>query len=694
MPTIIPTLAPTSIPILYSVDLSKVVGATYDTTTQSVTATNVDMFSFPFNNEIDVNETIYVTMKGTYNGNLGFRCWLTNISLTLCSNIQKISTEATSDYIAKGNFELILKYTATQTATNFLFRGPYYGTSIDDLTINSIVISNFNPSGLTPIPTQVITTTPIPTIVLTATPTPITFPTVTPLPINNTIVNANFQDGTLGGLNGNLGSGLAIVDGGYNSTKALEVTTATTSWGTPGYDLLSYKGKTVTVISLMKSLDNPGEKIGITLQMIGGDGNATYTGTNLDASSGWTKFVYEMYIPSDATRAYIYFERLYNNSVYRFLIDNVLIFNGNQVAAQETYDKIYGSTTPTAIPTIIPTAEPIATPTPIPILYSVDLSKVVGATYNSTNMIISAIDTPMFHIPLEQEIHESETIYMTINGTYNGTLGFRSWLSNSSLINCSNIYRISSGSLSDYIVNGDFILTLPYTATQTASVLYFKGASYGINIDNLTINSIKISNFNPSGLTPTPILTATPTPTIAPTDTLPTIVPTSIPTITPTVAPTTSGAITISASTLYASGGVEAVTYQNGGVSFLAKPQYSGGGLMFYINPDKSIVAKGTYNKVKITVSADTPLARIYTGLVLAPTGSFWYRNPEDFALGYKSTSVNANEDVVLEFDLSSYNSDSSKTGAYAIFFKYNAYTPGDDVFPDVNFNIKSIVFE
>ena len=164
------------------------------------------------------------------------------------------------------------------------------------------------------------------------------------------ILTAGFEDSTMDNLAGTLGTGLAIVNGGYDgSSKCLQVTTASASWGTPGFDLVNYAGKTVTVIAYMKDPDASAQKVGFSLQLgIGGSTTYTYSGASLDASNGWTKFEYTYNIPSNATRAYLYFEKSWEQTVPTFYLDNVMIYPGTAAEADTAYSgKFSGSTTVT-----------------------------------------------------------------------------------------------------------------------------------------------------------------------------------------------------------------------------------------------------------------------------------------------------------------------------------------------------------
>lgn len=191
-------------------------------------------------------------------------------------------------------------------------------------------------------PTTSAAITPTTAPATTPTETPVSTPTIAP--VASQILATGFEDGSLGGLKGTLGTGLAIVNGGYNNTKALQVTVSSSGWGNPGLDLKNYAGKTVTIIAYMKHSETSGQKLSVTLQLTSG-ANTTYPQTSLDASGGWTKFVFETTIPADATAANLYFEKSYQQTVSTFLIDNVLIYNGTAVQAQAAYNTIYPAPT-------------------------------------------------------------------------------------------------------------------------------------------------------------------------------------------------------------------------------------------------------------------------------------------------------------------------------------------------------------
>lgn len=265
---------------------------------------------------------------GTYR----IKAWIKNVN----DKEQQVQLQNTADYSSIKTFTVkqsdwtLIDYTFTlDKGTTVLLDTPTDGTYdyyVDDFTVYEEISGD-------------------------ATPTPSVEPTKTPTvapttaPANKPIVKADFEDGTLGGLNGDLAKGLSIENGGYNgSAKCLKVDTASVGWGTPGLNLLQYKGKTITIIAYMKNDSAPGQKIDACIQLKkDGDKDASYPQTSLDASSGWTKFELEQAIPADATTANMYFEQSYQQKVPNFCMDNVLIFDGAKAEAEAEYSKLFGT---------------------------------------------------------------------------------------------------------------------------------------------------------------------------------------------------------------------------------------------------------------------------------------------------------------------------------------------------------------
>ncbi|MHB8128748.1 MAG: carbohydrate binding domain-containing protein [Mobilitalea sp.] len=162
-----------------------------------------------------------------------------------------------------------------------------------------------------------------------------------------TILSNGFEDGVTYGLKGTVGTGLAFVSGGANanSTKSMQITTADVGWGNPGYDLLAYKGKTVTIIAYLKQDEGGDRKLSASLQQTAG-GTTTYPQTGIITSTGvWTKFVLEVAIPATTTVANFYFEKAYGEtgSLVNYNLDNVLIYEGTTAQAQAKHDELFPS---------------------------------------------------------------------------------------------------------------------------------------------------------------------------------------------------------------------------------------------------------------------------------------------------------------------------------------------------------------
>jgi len=115
---------------------------------------------------------------------------------------------------------------------------------------------------------------------------------------------------------------------------------------------------------------------------------------------------------------------------------------------------------------------------------ALDLSTVVGATYE--NGTIVAKDIERFKLPLV--VANGKTVKVHVTGTNNGTAGFRIWLTdNSEKTDDATIINDYKG---EGLPAGDFDITTSMTASADNTYLFFKGASYGTNIDDIVIKSI------------------------------------------------------------------------------------------------------------------------------------------------------------------------------------------------------------
>ncbi|HKL78852.1 MAG TPA: Ig-like domain-containing protein, partial [Mobilitalea sp.] len=135
------------------------------------------------------------------------------------------------------------------------------------------------------------------------------------IPKVGNILSTGFEEGTLGGLKGSLGTGLKIIDGGFNgSTKALQVDLPDKGWGNPGFDLMAYKGKTVTIIAYMMHEQAETKGMSATIQYSTATDDQ-YENTFIDGVTGeWKKVVLEFAIPEDTSKANLYFDKKYTET--------------------------------------------------------------------------------------------------------------------------------------------------------------------------------------------------------------------------------------------------------------------------------------------------------------------------------------------------------------------------------------------
>ena len=109
------------------------------------------------------------------------------------------------------------------------------------------------------------------------------------------------------------------------------------------------------------------------------------------------------------------------------------------------------------------------------------------------NGTVTAVDIPLFGLQLPKPIQLGETVVVKIKGTSEGD--FRVWLLGAGEKTFSNQYKMSENGF----VEGAFEKTIELTASDFDSAnlteadnLCIKGAAYGVNIANLTIESVEI----------------------------------------------------------------------------------------------------------------------------------------------------------------------------------------------------------
>lgn len=136
-----PTPTPTPTPAGTALDLSTVdpaAAGTYDSATKSLLVKNVADFRFKLAKTVNSGESLEVKVKGTAASAVGFRSWLVDGSYTTLANIVKSSDLG----ITTGNFDVTYTLVSTGAGAYLYFKGPAYGTNIDNLTIQSITVTS------------------------------------------------------------------------------------------------------------------------------------------------------------------------------------------------------------------------------------------------------------------------------------------------------------------------------------------------------------------------------------------------------------------------------------------------------------------------------------------------------------------------------------------------------------------------
>ena len=202
--------------------------------------------------------------------------------------------------------------------------------------------------------------------------------------------------------------------------------------------------------------------------------------------------------------------------------------------------------------------------------------------------------------------------------------------------------------------------------------------------------------------TATPTTTSTTEPSATPTAT-PTEEPSAEPTLTPTPMPLpdlgeNDVKIDLTKENEYGQNSVleDTITYYEGnGVSYTSPGEFSGGGVAYWTNADKSGIDLSKYKSIRIVASSDAADTPVVCELLKSNPANVWGGGIDVFD-GYSEYSAitEAGKAQVFEFQISDALAAALAKGtlAYGIRLKYNAYhTDGDDL-PNRNFNIYSII--
>ena len=112
-----------------------------------------------------------------------------------------------------------------------------------------------------------------------------------------------------------------------------------------------------------------------------------------------------------------------------------------------------------------------------------------AGSYDSETKTLHIQDAENFQFPLKENINKGEVLSVMLKGTYHGTKGFRSWLVDDSQTTNSNVFNTND---EVGFTGGEIELLYDLEATTAAGQLFFKGPSYGVNIDDLEISKIYV----------------------------------------------------------------------------------------------------------------------------------------------------------------------------------------------------------
>ena len=190
----------------------------------------------------------------------------------------------------------------------------------------------------------------------------------------------------------------------------------------------------------------------------------------------------------------------------------------------------------------------------------------------------------------------------------------------------------------------------------------------------ITIKSIifypdeKPDDFVPEEEAPTvaPTKAPTKTPTVAPTK-----APTKAPTVAPTQAPTKAPVATdlnvvLSKNNEYSAVAADNITYSDNKVSFTAKADYGGGGMIYYPDGNGKAFNLAAYDKIIIGVSSESSNVPLSIGMYKNYPANVW-NNSVSFNGGWANTSKTANEIKYVEINLDNIEGDDREGDIYGI---------------------------
>ena len=109
----------------------------YDAEAYTLNVKDTEVFQFRLPTPLETGQSITVHITGTNNGKVGFRSWLVDDVQTTNSNLY---LDLIGEGLAAGDFDKTYVLTATAYSTYVFFKGPQYGTNIDNITMKSVSV--------------------------------------------------------------------------------------------------------------------------------------------------------------------------------------------------------------------------------------------------------------------------------------------------------------------------------------------------------------------------------------------------------------------------------------------------------------------------------------------------------------------------------------------------------------------------
>lgn len=344
-------------------------------------------------------------------------------------------------------------------------------------------------------------------------------------------------------------------------------------------------------------------------------------------------------------------------------------FTVHSITFVEKENYVPSSPTPTPTATATATATPTATATATATTdagVKLDLSKAVTidggvAVPYDPEKGLTVKDTKSFKLALPKEVNADEAVTVKVKGKLNDG-DFRAYLIHDVDAALSNIVKTTDDAS---VTTGEFEWEFTLNATAPANGILFKGIDWQTPIKDLEITEVSV---------------------ILPQEEQPTV-------IEPTVVSDSAVKVKLSKDTEYASGSVENITYdaENGSASYVAKTQYAGGGVAWWVNEDKSPIKVSDFKTLTIRVKSSEAGTPVVLNMFSDNSASWWSAPTLDLDGRYSATSATAGDVTTFTFDLSKVKDQTASI--YAVCLKYNAYGQ-EDTLPSTTMTFESIEFE